>query len=116
MMAARSQERRKQKPLVSKWERLNFMIRNDAKPCAKTHHIFIELHALRRYVTKRVQDVVREFAPECEVYSIDELFAKLERFTEQSALSEHARAHARGRLAMDRYSHRGWYRADQNSC
>lgn len=55
-----------------------FMIRNDAK--MRQTLIFSSNYTLYGDMSQRVQDVVREFAPECEVYSIDELFAKLEKF------------------------------------
>jgi DNA polymerase V len=55
-----------------------FMIRNDAK--MRKTLIFSSNYTLYGDMSQRVQDVVREFAPECEVYSIDELFAKLEKF------------------------------------
>lgn len=66
-----------------------FMIRNDAK--MRQTLIFSSNYTLYGDMSQRVQDVVREFAPECEVYSIDELFVKLEKYRKIGVL-QHANA------------------------
>ena len=66
-----------------------FMIRKD-KTMRQTH-IFSSNYTLYGDMSQRVQDVVREFAPECEAYSIDELFVKLEKYKIIGVI-EHARA------------------------
>jgi len=55
-----------------------FKIKND--PIKRQTIMFSSNYTLYGDMSQRVQDVVREFAPECEVYSIDELFVKLEKF------------------------------------
>ena len=66
-----------------------FKIKND--PIMRQTIMFSSNYTLYGDMSQRVQDVVREFAPECEVYSIDELFVKLEQF-KQIGIEKHARA------------------------